>query len=124
MRMSEKRGRDTGRCRVGRVSVCRVRYRGGAAALPPEDFRVQAREESRVSVVWEAERREVMESKRLVWGEAGGASVTLAAPLTAVPTELRKDRDSKSAEAGVQVMTRVSVREGGTGRVSRACTVE
>jgi hypothetical protein len=25
MRMSEKRGRDTGRCRVGSVSVCRER---------------------------------------------------------------------------------------------------
>ena len=48
----------------------------------------------------------------------------MAAPFKVVPRMERKDKDSRAAEAGVQVITSVSVKEGGTGRVKRACTAE
>ena len=38
--------------------------------------------------------------------------------------EGRKDSANKSTEPGAQVIIRVSVEEGGTGRVRMACTVE
>ena len=56
------------------------------------------------------------------------ARVARAAPVRVVDRVAagwgRKCRDSRSLEAGVQAMARVSAEEGGTGRVRVACTEE
>ncbi len=85
---------------------------------------MQVREESCEAVACEAERRETTESRRKGGGAVEGASVTLAVPPREDSEKAGKDRDSKSEDAGTQVMVKVSVKDGGTGSVKRASTAE
>ena len=91
---------------------------------------MQVAEESRGVVEdcdWE--RRDTRLRRRYEGADEEGLMVAVAPPcavesVTEEKEEARKDSVSKSTEPGVQVMARVSVEEGGTGRVRMACTEE